>query len=207
MSSTHRKQQKGKLKKKGMSSKPEDIMDKFHNRNLAPTKWETLGDQVHKRGVKKVADELRGKNQSVGEWDERLDPPTGASDDSSIEDTGVGRSWRQTKSKDSQHFGDLFKHSIKEISGEKLSEGALPKIALHEYRRRLTHFKTRSDRPIETRSGLLERDLFRQKFGYASLDEGVDWNLSWRIELDENERIKLKICEIWKIFIKLLNWD
>ena len=46
-----------------------------------------------------MADELRGKNQSAGERDENFEPPTAASDDSSIEDTGVWRSSRQTKSK------------------------------------------------------------------------------------------------------------
>ena len=60
---------------------------------------ETLADQVLKWGVQKVADELRGKNQSAGERDENFEPPTAASDDSSIEDTGVWRSSRQTKSK------------------------------------------------------------------------------------------------------------
>ena len=72
---------------------------------------------------------------------------------------------------------------------------------LQEYRRRLTHFKTRSDRPIEPRLGLSER----LKFSYATLDKGVDWNPSWRIELDEDESFKLKknLC-VLKI-IKLLN--
>ena len=63
---------------------------------------------------------------------------------------------------------------------------------LQEYRRRLTHFKTRSDRPIEPRLGLSERHLFRRKFSYATLDKGVDWNPSWRKELDEDESFKLK---------------
>ena len=62
-----------------------------------------------KSGVQKAADELRGKNQSAGERDERFDPPTGASDESSMEDTGVRRSSRQTKSKEPQRCGDPFK--------------------------------------------------------------------------------------------------
>ena len=97
----------------------------------------------------------------------------------------VRRSSRQTKSKEPQRFGDPVKHSIMEIS-EELSGGALLKAALQEYRRRLTEFKTRKDRPIESRLSLLERHLFRRKFGYATLDKGVDWNPSWRIELDKN---------------------
>ena len=52
-SSTPRKKQKGKLKKMDMSSKPKDILGTFQNRNLASTNWETLADQVLKRGVQK----------------------------------------------------------------------------------------------------------------------------------------------------------
>ena len=65
-----------------MSTEPEDIVDTFQNRNLAPARWETLTDQVLKRGKQKVADELRGRNQPSAERDERFDQPAGASDDS-----------------------------------------------------------------------------------------------------------------------------
>ena len=75
-SSTTRKQQKEKLKKVDMSIKPEDILDKFQNRNprhlSKPSKWKT---QVLKMGVQKLAHDLRGKNQSAGKRDERFDPP------------------------------------------------------------------------------------------------------------------------------------
>ena len=46
-----------------MSTKPEDILDTFQNRSLAPVEWETLADQVLREGVQKVTDELRGGNQ------------------------------------------------------------------------------------------------------------------------------------------------
>ena len=59
-------------------------------------------------------------------------------------------------------------------------------MALQEYQRRLRDFKERSDRPVESKLRMLERHLFRQKFGYATLDKGVDWNPSWKIELEEN---------------------
>ena len=36
-----------------------------------------------------MADELREKNQSVGERDEKVEPPQGEYDDSSLEDAGV----------------------------------------------------------------------------------------------------------------------
>ena len=60
-----------------MSTKTEDILNTFQNRKLALAEWETMADQVLRRGVQKVADELRGKNLSVGERDEKFYPPLG----------------------------------------------------------------------------------------------------------------------------------
>ena len=45
-SSTPRNKQKTKLNKVGMSTKPEDILGTFQNRNLAPAECENLADQV-----------------------------------------------------------------------------------------------------------------------------------------------------------------
>ena len=70
------------------------LLPYFQSRNLAPAEWETLADQVLKRGV-----------QEVGERDEHFDPPPGASDVSSVGDTGV-RSSRQNKIKVPQRYGD-----------------------------------------------------------------------------------------------------
>ena len=61
---------------------------------------------------------------------------------------------------------------MREISEKDLSGGGLLK-ASQEYRRRLAHFKTRNDTPVETRLELLQRHLFRRKFGYAILDEDI----------------------------------
>ena len=88
-----------KLKKVEVSTKPEDILDTLQNENLAPADWENLTNQILKRGVQKVADELREKNQSVDERDDKFEPPQGASDDSSVEEAGFQRSSRQNKSK------------------------------------------------------------------------------------------------------------
>ena len=97
-SSTPRKHHKGgKLKKVDLCSKPEVILDTFQNRDLA--------DQVLMGEAQKVADELRGKNQPAGE--RKVDHPTGASDDSSMEDTGVRRSSRQAK----EQGVPTFRHS------------------------------------------------------------------------------------------------
>ena len=110
-----------------MSTKPEDILDPFQNINLAPAECKNLADQVIRRDVQKVSDELRGKNKSVGERDDQFEPPQAASDDSSVMETDVRRSSRQNKSKELQRFGDPVKHSIKEISEEGLSGEVLLK--------------------------------------------------------------------------------
>ena len=107
---------KVKLNKIFVTTRPEDILDTFQKRNLAPADWENLADQFVKRGLQKVADELRGQNQAAAERDEIFEPPPGASDDSSVEEAGVRRSSRQTKTKEPKQFGDPVKHSIKEVS-------------------------------------------------------------------------------------------
>ena len=154
------------MKKTVLATRPEDILDTFQNRNLPPAEWENLADQLRKRGVEKVANELgdirqfqRGRRRGR-------------------------RSSRQTKSKEPKRFRDPVRHSIKQVS-EELTGGALLKAALQEYRRRLPEFKERNDRPTESKLGLLERHLFKRKFGYATLDKGVDWNPSWRIDLEK----------------------
>ena len=164
---------------------PEDILDTFQNRNLALSDWEKFADQLLKRGVQRVADDIRGNPQQISEKDTIFEPPQGFSDESSAEESSVRRSSRQTKNKEPKRFGDPIKHSIKEIS-ENLTGGALLKTALQEYRKQLKDFKERSDRPVESKLRRLERHLFMRKFGYATLDEGVDWNPSWEIELEEN---------------------
>ena len=160
---------------------PEDIIDTFHNRNLAPSEWEKYADQLLTRGVQRVADENREYPQQISEKDMTFEPPQGFSDESSTEESGIRRNSRQTKNKEPKRFGDPIKHSIKEISG-----GALLKAALQEYRNQLRDFKERSDRPVESKIRRLERHLFMRKFGYSTLDDGVEWNPSWEIELEEN---------------------
>ena len=149
-SSTPKTKQKAKLKTIDSQRRPEDIFDKFQNRNSAPAEWENLADQLLKRGVQKVADDLTGNVQPASEWDTIFKPPQGVSDDSSAEDSGVRRSSRQSKNREPKQFGDSVKRSIKEVS-EELSGGALLKAALQEYRKRLTDFQERSDRPVESK--------------------------------------------------------
>ena len=184
-SSTPKAKQRPKLKDIDSHTPLEDIVDTFHNRNLAPSEWEKYADQLLKRGVQRVADELRENPQQSSELDTNFEPPQGFSDESSAEESGIRRSSRQTKNKEPKRFGDPIKHSIKEIS-ENLTGRGLLKEALRQYRNQLQDFKDRVDRPLESKVRRLERHLFMRKFGYATLDEGVDWNPSWEIELEEN---------------------
>ena len=176
--STPKPKQRSKLKCIDTHTPLEDIVDTFHNRNLAPSEWEKYADQLLKRGVQRVADEIRGNPQQISEKDTTFEPPQGFSDESSTEESGIRRSSRQTKNKEPKRFGDPIKLSIKEIS-ENLTGGGLLKEALKEYRNQLRDFKDRSDRPLESKVRRLERHLFMQKFGYATLDEGVEWSPSW----------------------------
>ena len=102
----------------GMPSGPktqEEVVLKKAEKKKKTREWENLADQVLKRGVQKVADELRGKIQSAGERDERFDTPTEMN----------GRLQHgSTTNKETQRFEDPVKDSIKEISEEELSAGA-----------------------------------------------------------------------------------
>ena len=146
-SSTPKPKQRSKLKYIDSHTPLEDIVDTFHNRNLAPSEWEKYADQLLKRGVQRVADEIRGNAQQISEKDTTFEPPQGFSDESSTEESGIRRSSRQTKNKEPKRFGDPVKHSIKEIS-KNLTGGGLLKEALKEYRNQLRDFKDRSDRPM-----------------------------------------------------------
>ena len=158
-SSTPKTKQRPKLKGIDAHTPLEDIVETFHNRNLAPSDWEKYADQLLKRGVQRVADELRENPQKGSELDTNFEPPQGFSDESSAEESGVRRSSRQTKNKEPKRFGDPIKHSIKEIS-ENLTGRSLLKEALKEYRNQLTEFKDREDRPLELKVRRLERHLF-----------------------------------------------
>ena len=93
-------------------------MDTFQNRNLAPAEWENFADQLLKRGVQRIVDDLRGNFQPVSERDTAFEPPQGVSEESSAEESGVRRSSRQTKNKEPKRFGDPIKHSIKKVSAD-----------------------------------------------------------------------------------------
>ena len=116
--STPKKKQKFKLKKIDLATRPEDILDSFQNRNLAPAEWENLVDQLLKRGVHKVG----GQSQPAAERDEKFELPQGASDDSSVEDAGLKRSSNRQRARSQNALGTPVKHSIKEVSEELTGE-------------------------------------------------------------------------------------
>ena len=101
-SSTPKAKQRPKLKCIDSHTPLEDIVDTFHNRNLAPSEWEKYADQLLKRGVQRVANELRENPQQSSELDTNFEPPQGFSDESSMEESGIRRSSRQTKKQRTQ---------------------------------------------------------------------------------------------------------
>ena len=79
-----------------MTTRPEDIQDTFHNRNLAPADWENLADQLLKRGVQKVG-ELRGQSQPAAERDKKFEPPY-EKFETFFQGLGKTNRWSSTKS-------------------------------------------------------------------------------------------------------------
>ena len=77
--------------------------------------------------------------------------------------TTVRRGKRANKNQGPKRSGSPIKHSVKDISTDK-DIADLNELALDAYRQKLANVKT------DTRQlGLLERHLFRRKFGYAAL--------------------------------------
>ena len=81
-------------------------------------------------------------------------------------------------------------HSIKLITSDQ-DITDLNKAALEAYRVRLTTLKPDVNRPIETKLGLLEKHLFRRKFGSEALGISKRWNAEWKLPLyvEKNESV------------------
>ena len=89
-----------KFEEDGIVRKTRGNTGHFQKLWLVSSRLGKLGrSSIEKRGPKSSR-LLRGRNQPAGERDEKIEFPTGASDDSSMQDTGVKRSSRQTKSKE-----------------------------------------------------------------------------------------------------------
>ena len=98
------------------------------------------------------------------------------------------RSERQTKNKGPSRYGSPVKHSVKLITSQH-DITDLNKAALEAYRIKLATFKTDVNKPVETKIGLLEKHLFRRKFGSEALDITKTWNAAWRVPLNSYDNL------------------
>ena len=120
--------------------------------------------------------------------DESNNTPPGFSDESSESDVTVRRSERHTKNKGPSGYGNPVKHSVKLIiTQQDITD--LKKAALEAYRTKLATFKTDVNKPVETKLGLLEKHLFRRKFGIEALDITKTWNAAWRVPLNFDDNL------------------
>ena len=137
------------------------------------------------RGVQREAEAIL-KNAD-GSEDERSNAPPGFSDESGDTEVPIRRSGRQTKNKGSIGFGNPVTHSIKLITtNQDITD--LNKAALEACRVRLATLKPDVSRPTETKFGLLEKHLFRRKFGSEGLDISKTWNAEWQVPLYVEEK-------------------
>ena len=120
--------------------------------------------------------------------------PPGFSDESMIGEktgTSVRRSKRATKNQGPKRFGSPVKHSVKEISTDE-DIADLNEMAPEQYRYKLANLKTNTSKPLETRLNILERHLFRRKFGYSAIDTSRPWKAHWKVPLDLTRETKYK---------------
>ena len=163
---------------------PGSILNAFQKQDMEEEEWQSLADQVLTRGLQRTADEItksRVADQNEGE----LGSPSGISDESVVDDQGgtnVRRSKRTTKSQGPKRLGSPVKHSVKYICAD--DEAATNEMALEQYRSGLANVKTDKNNPMETRLKLLERHLFRIKFGYAALETTQPWSTQWKVPLE-----------------------
>ena len=62
----------------------------------------------------------------------------------------------------------------------------LNRAALEAYGIKLANFRSDVNKPEESKLGLLEKHLFRRKFGSEALDVSKSWNASWQVPLNFN---------------------
>ena len=134
-------------------------------------------------GVQRTAADILNSKETAGD-DEDFNNPPGFSDESEEGETSVRRSGRSKKGP--SRYGDPIKHSVKSISFQSdLLD--LNQAALEAYRNKLATFKPDSTNSVETKFGLLEKHLFRRKFGSEALDINRSWNAEWRVPLQFEE--------------------
>ena len=162
---------------------PETILDTFNSKDLSANGWNRLADQVLERGVQLTAAEILQSKEDADVEDESMNPP-GFSDESEVEDTSVRKSGRAKKGP--TRYGKPIKHSVKAIEDQNdLLD--LNRAALEAYRIKLANFRPGASNSVETKFGLLEKHLFRRKFGSEALNINRSWNAEWRVPLNFEE--------------------
>ena len=153
---------------------PSTILNAFQKQDMVPEEWQNLADLVLTRGLQKTAEKILNEKDTLAEEHATRvnSSPPGFSDESMIDEqtgTTIRRSKRATKNQGHKRFGNPVKHSVNEISTDE-DIADLNELALDKHRYKLTNSKTDTSKPLETRLNLLERHLFRRKFGYSALD-------------------------------------
>ena len=165
------------------NTSPETILDTFNSKDLSANDRNRLADQVLERGVQRTAAEILQSKEDADVEDESMNPP-GFSDESEVEETSVRKSGRAKKGP--TRYGNPIKHSVKAISYENdLLD--LNRAALEAYRVKLANFRPGASNSVETKFGLLEKHLFRRKFGSEALNINQSWNAEWRVPLNFEE--------------------
>ena len=164
------------------------ILDTFNSKDLTAADWNRLADQVLERGVQRTAADILHSKEIVEEREECNNPP-GFSDESEVEETSVRKSGRSKRGP--TRYGNPIKHSVRSISyHNNLLD--LNQAALEAYRIKLANFKPDASNSVETKFGLLEKHLFRRKFGSEALDINRSWNAEWRVPLQLMRNTKKK---------------
>ena len=161
---------------------PDDkIMGTFQSRDFTTKDWNKLADHVLTKGVQKAAEEIL--KSSNAEEEIHINDPPGFLDESGNGESTVRRSDRSTKNKRPNRYGNPYKHSVKLVTSEE-DLVDLIMAALQAYRIKLANFRSDVSKPEESKLGLLEKHLFRRKFGSEALDVSKSWNASWRVQLN-----------------------
>ena len=157
------------------------ILETFQSRDLTTKDWNKLVDQVLTKGVQKAAEEILKSSNAEEEFN--INAPPGFSDESGDSEATVRRSDRSTKNKGPSRYRNPNKHSVKLVTSEQ-DLVDLNMAALEAYRIKLANFRSDVNKPEERKLGLLEKQLFRRKFGSEALDISKSWNASWRVPLN-----------------------
>ena len=153
--------------------RPDDkILETFQSRDLTTKDWNKLADHVLTRGVQKAAEEILKSSNTEEEFN--INAPPGVSDESGDSEAPVRRSDRSTKNKGPSRYGNPYKHSVKLVTSEQ-DLVDLNMAALESYRIKLANFRSDVNKREESKLGLLEKHLFRRKFGSEALDISKSW--------------------------------